>query len=251
MSDPRVTSIILAGGQGKRLHPLTATRSKPAVPIGGKFRLIDIPLSNCLNHGIRQIWVLTQFASESLHRHIFRSYRLDYFSQGFVSILAASQTPDDVKGQPNGGMEWYQGTADAVRKNLHNFKQAGETILLLSGDHLYRMDFEKFIDFHYENNADLTLSVIPVPRSAVSELGILKMNSHYKVMDFVEKPKDDKVIDDFAIPNELREKAKAGARRRRTSGRWAYTCSTSRCFWTFWTSTRISTISASKSSRRR
>ena len=208
MSDPRVTSIILAGGQGKRLHPLTATRSKPAVPIGGKFRLIDIPLSNCLNHGIRQIWVLTQFASESLHRHIFRSYRLDYFSQGFVSILAASQTPDDVKGQPNGGMEWYQGTADAVRKNLHNFKQAGETILLLSGDHLYRMDFEKFIDFHYENNADLTLSVIPVPRSAVSELGILKMNSHYKVMDFVEKPKDDKVIDDFAIPNELREKAK-------------------------------------------
>ena len=208
MSDPRVTSIILAGGQGKRLHPLTATRSKPAVPIGGKFRLIDIPLSNCLNHGIRQIWVLTQFASESLHRHIFRSYRLDYFSQGFVSILAASQTPDNVKGQPNGGMEWYQGTADAVRKNLHNFKQAGETILLLSGDHLYRMDFEKFIDFHYENNADLTLSVIPVPRSTVSELGILKMNSHYKVMDFVEKPKDSKVIDDFAIPNELREKGK-------------------------------------------
>ena len=208
MSDPRVTSIILAGGQGKRLHPLTAARSKPAVPIGGKFRLIDIPLSNCLNHGIRQIWVLTQFASESLHRHIFRAYRLDHFSQGFVSILAATQAPDDGMGQPHDGMEWYQGTADAVRKNLHNFKQAGETVLLLSGDHLYRMDFEKFIDFHYENKADLTLSVIPVPRSTVNELGILKMDPHYKVMDFKEKPTDDKVIDDFAIPNELREKGR-------------------------------------------
>jgi len=210
MSDPRVTSIILAGGQGKRLHPLTASRSKPAVPIGGKFRLIDIPLSNCLNHGIRQIWVLTQFASESLHRHIFRAYRLDHFSQGFVSILAATQAPDDGRKQTSngGGMEWYQGTADAVRKNLHNFKQAGETVLLLSGDHLYRMDFEKFINFHYENKADLTLSVIPVPRSTVNELGILKMDPHYKVMDFVEKPKDEKVIDDFAIPDELREKAR-------------------------------------------
>jgi len=208
MSDPRVTSIILAGGQGKRLHPLTKSRSKPAVPIGGKFRLIDIPLSNCLNHGIRQIWVLTQFASESLHRHIFRSYRLDHFSQGFVSILAATQAPDDGKGRtPNGGLEWYQGTADAVRKNLHNFMQSGETVLLLSGDHLYRMDFEKFINFHYENKADLTLSVVPVPRSTVSELGILKMDPRYKVMDFKEKPTDGKIIDDFAIPDELREKS--------------------------------------------
>ena len=139
-TNKKVTSIILAGGQGTRLHPLTEPRSKPAVPIGGKFRLIDIPISNCLHHGIRSIWVLTQFASESLHRHIFQSYRMDAFSGGFVSVLAASQTPDS-KG-------WYQGTADAVRKNMANFKQAGDTVLLLSGDHLYRMDFHKFIKFH-------------------------------------------------------------------------------------------------------
>jgi glucose-1-phosphate adenylyltransferase len=197
MSDPRVTSIILAGGQGSRLYPLTATRSKPAVPIGGKFRLIDIPVSNCLNHGIRHIWILTQFASESLHRHIFQTYRLDYFSKGFVSILAASQSSD--------GEGWYQGTADAVRNNLQHFGHAGETVLLLSGDHLYRMDFEKFIKFHYDNNADLTLSVVPVPRSQVKELGILKMTPKYKVLDFVEKPKDEAQIDDFEIPTELRE----------------------------------------------
>jgi glucose-1-phosphate adenylyltransferase len=134
---PKVTSIILAGGQGRRLHPLTQSRSKPAVPIGGKFRLIDIPISNCLHHGIRTIWVLTQFASESLHRHIFQTYRLDAFSGGFVSVLAASETTDS-KG-------WYQGTADAVRKNLANFKQAGDTVLLLSGDHLYRMNLLKSI----------------------------------------------------------------------------------------------------------
>jgi glucose-1-phosphate adenylyltransferase len=189
----------LAGGQGRRLHPLTESRSKPAVPIGGKFRLIDIPISNCLNHGIRHIWVLTQFASESLHRHIFQTYRLDHFSKGFVSVLAASQTLD-----VDGKEGWYQGTADAVRKNLNNFRQAGETILLLSGDHLYRMDFEKFIKFHYEKEADLTLSVVPVPRSTVSELGILKMAPDYRVLDFIEKPKDDKVIDDFEIPPEIR-----------------------------------------------
>jgi glucose-1-phosphate adenylyltransferase len=198
MSDPRVTSIILAGGQGSRLYPLTATRSKPAVPIGGKFRLIDIPVSNCLNHGVRHVWILTQFASESLHRHIFQTYRLDYFSKGFVSILAAAQSGE--------GGGWYQGTADAVRNNLRHFDHAGETILLLSGDHLYRMDFEKFINFHYENKADLTLSVVPVPRSQVRELGILKMDPKYKVLDFVEKPKDEAQIDDFAIPPELREK---------------------------------------------
>jgi len=203
MSDPRVTSIILAGGQGRRLSPLTEARSKPAVPIGGKFRLIDIPISNCLHHGIRRIWILTQFASESLHRHIFQTYRLDHFSKGFVSILAASQTLD--------GKGWYQGTADAVRKNLSNFKQASDNILLLSGDHLYRMDFEKFINFHYEHKADLTLSVIPVPRSQVNELGILKMDSNYKVLDFVEKPKDEAVIKDFEIPPEIREPVKGRA----------------------------------------
>ena len=199
MGNTQVTSIILAGGQGRRLHPLTESRSKPAVPIGGKFRLIDIPISNCLHHDIRHISVLTQFASESLHRHIFQTYRLDNFSKGFVSVLAASQTLDGKEG-------WYQGTADAVRKNLSNFKQAGETVLLLSGDHLYRMDFEKFINFHYENKADLSLSVVPVPRSQVNELGVLKMDPKYRVLDFVEKPKDEQLIADFEIPASLRQK---------------------------------------------
>lgn len=193
-----VTSIILAGGQGRRLHPLTEPRSKPAVPIGGKFRLIDIPISNCLHAGIRTVWVLTQFASESLHRHIFQTYRMDTFSGGFVSVLAASQTIDS-KG-------WYQGTADAVRKNITNFKLAGENILLLSGDHLYRMDFNRFIDFHNANNADITLSVVPVERSKVRELGIMKLDSEFRVTDFVEKPLDDAVVDEFTIPDVLRSK---------------------------------------------
>jgi glucose-1-phosphate adenylyltransferase len=197
----KVMCIILAGGQGSRLHPLTKKRSKPAVPLGGKFRLIDIPISNCLHHGIRTIWVLTQFASESLHRHIFQAYRLDGFSGGFVSVLAASQTIDN-KG-------WYQGTADAVRKNLGNFRHTpGDTVMLLSGDHLYRMDFTKFINFHKENNADITLSVIPVPRSQVPEMGILKMNADYRVLDFIEKPKDEAVIDDFMIPQQMHHSRK-------------------------------------------
>lgn len=198
MTTGLVTSIILAGGQGSRLHPLTQTRSKPAVPIGGKFRLIDIPISNCLHHGIRSIWVLTQFSSESLHRHIFQAYRMDAFSGGFVSVLAAAQTVDN-KG-------WYQGTADAVRKNMTNFRRAGEHILLLSGDHLYRMDFTKFFQFHYETNADITLGVVPVERKKVPELGILKMDDTSRVVDFVEKPKDEKVIDSFIIPSALRKK---------------------------------------------
>lgn len=197
-----VTSIILAGGQGSRLHPLTESRSKPAVPIGGKYRLIDIPISNCLHHGIRTIWVLTQFASESLHRHIFQSYRLDSFSGGFVSVLAASQTVDN-KG-------WYQGTADAVRKNLANFTAAGDTVLLLSGDHLYRMDFTQFIQFHRSHNADITLSVIPVSRPRVPELGVLKMDADHRVLDFTEKPRDPAIIDQYALPNELRRSSPTG-----------------------------------------
>jgi glucose-1-phosphate adenylyltransferase len=198
MQNPIITAIILAGGQGRRLHPLTETRSKPAVPIGGKFRLIDIPISNCLHHNIRSIWVLTQFASESLHRHIFQTYRMDSFSGGFVSVLAAAQTVDN-KG-------WYQGTADAVRKNMANFRKAGDTILLLSGDHLYRMDFKKFLNFHFAHDADVTLGVVPVERSRVHELGVLKMDADSQVVDFVEKPKVDSVIDEFVIPPQLRLK---------------------------------------------
>jgi len=207
MGNSQVTSIILAGGQGTRLRPLTESRSKPAVPIGGKFRLIDIPISNCLHHDIRHICVLTQFASESLHRHIFQTYRLDNFSKGFVSVLAASQTLDGKENKKGSDKEeWYEGTADAVRKNLSNFKQAGDIVMLLSGDHLYRMDFTKFINFHIDNKADITLSVVPVPRSQVNELGVLKMDSNYRVKNFVEKPKDEDVITDFEIPTSLREK---------------------------------------------
>jgi glucose-1-phosphate adenylyltransferase len=197
-----VTCIILAGGQGSRLHPLTQSRSKPAVPIGGKFRLIDIPISNCLHHGIRTIWVLTQFASESLHRHIFQSYRLDSFTDGFVSILAASQSVNN-KG-------WYQGTADAVRRNLINFAQAGENVLLLSGDHLYRMDFTRFIEFHREHKADISIGVVPVTRSQVPDLGIMKVSSDFKILDFVEKPKDPVVMDQFEIPKEVRPPMRDG-----------------------------------------
>ena len=223
-----VTSIILAGGQGRRLHPLTQSRSKPAVPIGGKFRLIDIPISNCLHHGIRTIWVLTQFASESLHRHIFQTYRLDTFAGGFVSVLAASQTVDS-KG-------WYQGTADAVRKNISNFRMTGENVLLLSGDHLYRMDFNKFLEFHNANDADISLSVVPVERSKVRELGIMKLDSQFRVSDFVEKPVDDAVVDEFVIPEELRTKKEfSGAGPRKlTWDPWGSTYSKRKCCLTFW-----------------
>jgi glucose-1-phosphate adenylyltransferase len=199
MTSPSVTSIVLAGGQGRRLHPLTKSRSKPAVPIGGKFRLIDIPISNCLHHGIRNIWVLTQFASESLHRHIFQSYRLDSFSGGFVSVLAASQTVD------NRG--WYEGTADAVRKNIRNFSRAGDAVLLLSGDHLYRMDFARFIKFHYETGADISLAVQTVEREKVKDFGIMKLDQDFRVIDFIEKPTNDDIIHGFEIPREIRNKS--------------------------------------------
>jgi len=197
-----ITGVILAGGQGRRLHPLTVDRSKPAVPIAGKFRLIDIPVSNCLHSGIRSMWVVTQFASESLHRHIHNSFQLDAYSRGFISILAASQT------EVNKG--WYQGTADAVRKNLLFFQDANEHILILSGDHLYRMDYQKFFDFHIENDADISLSVVPVEREKVNELGILKTASDFRVQDFVEKPHEDTIIDDFAVPEKLRKATDMG-----------------------------------------
>lgn len=185
-----VTSIILAGGQGSRLYPLTQKRSKPAVPIAGNFRLIDIPISNCLHSNIRKIWVVTQFASASLHQHIASTYHMDLFNKGFISLLAASQTV--------GNSSWYQGTADAVRKNLEFFKRAKGNILILSGDHLYQMDYKKFTDFHIENDADISISVIPVPRKDVSELGILKASPTGEVEDFIEKPQDPAIIDSFA-----------------------------------------------------
>lgn len=197
----KVTCIILAGGRGSRLSPLTENRSKPAVPIAGKFRLIDIPISNCLHAGVRHIWIITQFSSESLHRHILTSYHMDAFAKGFISILAATQTANNVD-------DWYKGTADAVRKNLKTFDDAFENIMILSGDHLYRMDYQKFIQFHISNKADITVGAVPVPQSQVSELGVLKMDEQYKIVDFHEKPQEESVVQDFSIPKEVFEQQK-------------------------------------------
>jgi glucose-1-phosphate adenylyltransferase len=178
-----VVAVILGGGQGTRLRPLTSYRSKPAVPLAGKYRLIDIPISNCINSGINQTYVLTQFLSVSLHRHIRGTYTFDNFSGGFVEILAAQQTHES-------GEEWYQGTADAVRKNLRYLTQHGvEYVLILSGDQLYRMDYGKMIQTHRETQADVTIAAKPVARSEASALGIMRVDDTGRVVGFLEKPK--------------------------------------------------------------
>ncbi len=187
----RVSTMIMAGGQGSRLYPLTKIRSKPAVPIGGRFRLIDIPISNCIHSGYRRIFILTQFASESLHRHIFTAYRFDQFHKDYITILAAKQTID------NRG--WFQGTADAVRQNLSTVAGSGELILILSGDHLYRMDYRKFVEAHEKAGADITISVVPAAREDVSGLGVLKVDANNRIVEFKEKPKDDATIDEMAV----------------------------------------------------
>ena len=157
----KVVSIIMAGGQGARLYPLTKKRSKPAVPIAGRFRLIDFPISNCIHSGLRKIFILTQFSSESLHRHIFNTYRFDYFSKDFLTVLSAQQTLES--------RDWYQGTADSVRQNLRYFRDEGELVLILSGDHLYKMDYQKFIDFHLKQKAEISISVYPVHHDQAPE----------------------------------------------------------------------------------
>src|SRR5262245_16521301 len=180
-----VVAVVLGGGRGTRLLPLTAYRAKPAVPLGGKYRLIDIPLSNCLNSDINQIYVLTQFQSVSLHRHIRGTYRFDHFSGGFVEILAAQQTT----GHTDEKQDWYQGTADAVRKNLRHLVQPNtEYVLILSGDQLYRMDFRDMLATHTSSAADVTIAAKPVDRSAASALGIMRVNGTGRVIGFLEKP---------------------------------------------------------------
>ncbi len=187
-----VLPVIMGGGQGTRLFPLTRDRSKPAVPLAGKYRLVDIPISNCINSDLKRIYVLTQFNSASLHRHISQSYKFDHFSGGFVEILAAEQTFSSTS--------WYQGTADAVRKNLghflnHNFKY----LLILSGDQLYRMDFRAVVAQHIETNAELTIATIPMPREAARSLGIMHMDNDQRITHFVEKPKEDALLDTLHI----------------------------------------------------
>jgi len=185
-----ILAVILGGGQGKRLYPLTLERAKPAVPIAGKYRLIDIPISNCINSNIYRIAVLTQYNSVSLHRHITNTYNFDSFHTGWVQIWAAEQTMDR--------MEWYQGTADAVRKQLFEIQSSrSKYVLILAGDHLYRMDYSKMADFHWQNNADVTVAVQPISRSDASRFGLLKQNKNAEIIDFAEKPKDEDILDDF------------------------------------------------------
>src|SRR3954469_8622604 len=191
-----VLSVIMGGGRGSRLFPLTKERAKPAVPLAGKYRLVDIPISNCINSGLRRIYLLTQFNSASLHRHISQSYKFDHFSGGFVEILAAEQTFSDAT--------WYQGTADAVRKNLvHLLNHDFEYVLILSGDQLYRMDFRKVIRQHIETNAELTIATIPVHRREAEALGIMQIDRERKITRFVEKPKDPAVQDGLKIPRDM------------------------------------------------
>lgn len=188
-----VLAVILGGGRGTRLYPLTRFRAKPAVPIGGKFRLIDIPISNCLHWNIRRIMILTQFNTASLHRHIAQSYRFDGFSDSFLQILAAQQTIED--------SNWYQGTADAVRKNIHYIKnQNVDHVVVLSGDQLYRINLADFIRSHVESKAEVTIAVKPVARAQAGEFGILQIDDRRRITRFVEKPKQAAQLDELYTP---------------------------------------------------
>jgi glucose-1-phosphate adenylyltransferase len=188
-----VLSLILGGGRGTRLYPLTQLRSKPAVPVAGKYRLIDIPISNCINSGMQRIYVLTQFLSVSLHRHIANTYKFDPFSRGFVEVLAAQQT--------NEAADWYQGTADAVRQQVrYVFEDNCEHVLILSGDQLYRMDFQNLYRTHLETKSDVTIAVLPVPRDQVPGLGVMQLDETGRVIGFVEKPQTDAAIDSVRTP---------------------------------------------------
>jgi glucose-1-phosphate adenylyltransferase len=190
-----LTALILGGGRGSRLEPLTKLRAKPAVPIAGKFRLIDIPISNCIHSGIKRIFILTQFNSESLHRHIQNTYRFDNFTQGYIRILAAQQTAEN--------QNWYQGTADAVRQNLMFFETSTDHIIILAGDHLYQMDYQEFFKHHLETGADITISVKPVEEREVKNFGILQANAKGRIMNFFEKPEDPALLRDMRVHPEL------------------------------------------------
>jgi glucose-1-phosphate adenylyltransferase len=193
-----VLSIVLGGGKGTRLFPLTQARAKPAVPFGGKFRIVDIPISNCINAGFRQIYILTQFNSASLHLHLAHAYAFDTFSKGFVEILAAEQT--------NEHSGWYEGTADAVRKNFIHFRtQKPDYYIILSGDQLYRMDLQDFLKKHKESGAAITIASTPVSREDASQLGILQVNKKNEITEFLEKPGPTKEIGDYKVPSELKK----------------------------------------------
>jgi glucose-1-phosphate adenylyltransferase len=192
----RVLSVIMGGGAGTRLFPLTKERAKPAVPLAGKYRIVDIPISNCINSDLRRIYLLTQFNSASLHRHITQAYKFDHFYESFVELLAAEQTYSDTS--------WYQGTADAVRKNMvHFLNHDFDYVLVLSGDQLYRMDYTTILTQHIETKADVTLATIPVHRREAEALGIMHMAPDRRITRFVEKPKDPAIQDSLMIPREM------------------------------------------------
>jgi glucose-1-phosphate adenylyltransferase len=192
----KIIALVLGGGRGTRLHPLTAERSKPAVPLGGRYRLVDIPLSNCIHSGINRMFVLTQFNSASLHRHINNTYKFDNFSKGFVEILAAEQRAESG--------DWFQGTADAVRKHLReiNHLQASQ-YLVLSGDQLYRMDYRTMLATHLRADADITVAVLPVTREQASGFGILNVDPEGRIIEFVEKPTSDETLERLVTPDAL------------------------------------------------
>jgi glucose-1-phosphate adenylyltransferase len=192
----RTLAIIMGGGAGTRLFPLTKDRAKPAVPLGGKYRIVDIPISNCLNSGLRSIYVLTQFNSMSLHRHIQASYKFDNFSRSFIEILAAQQTP--------ASSQWYQGTADAVRQNMRYFlERPFDYYLILSGDQLYRMDFRTLLHQHIQSGADITLATKPIHQHQVSEFGIMQSGVDRRITRFVEKPREQRVLSEMKMNREL------------------------------------------------
>ena len=185
-------AIVLGGGKGTRLFPLTKQRSKPAVPIAGKYRLIDIPISNCINSGIHRIFVLTQFLTASLHRHVYETYKFDTFSKGFVEILPAEQTLTSA--------DWYQGTADAVRRQQHRIDRIDpQNILILPGDHLYRMDFQQILRFHRDADSDVTISASCVPEAAISRYGLMRCRQDHRICEYIEKPDGSTDISGFRI----------------------------------------------------
>ncbi len=196
--EPRVIAIILGGGKGTRLYPLTKERSKPAVPFGGKYRIVDIPISNCINSGYRKIYLLTQFNSASLHHHITNSYNFDRFSKGFVEILAAEQTLEH--------SGWFEGTADAVRKNFIHFKSQNPThYIILSGDQLYRMNLKLFMESHISSGADITIATTAVNERDATGFGIMKIDGKHKITEFIEKPSVDVLKSgNWKIPNDAR-----------------------------------------------
>ncbi|MEZ5413808.1 MAG: glucose-1-phosphate adenylyltransferase [Opitutaceae bacterium] len=200
----KVLAVIMGGGRGTRLHPLTMERCKPAVPLAGKYRLVDIPISNCINSDINRIFLLTQFNTASLHRHIQGTYHFDPFGGGFVDILSAEQTEKSA--------DWYQGTADAVRRNLIHFRMYDhDLVLILSGDQLYKMDFREVIEAHIKGGADVTIAALPVPVSKVEGLGLMKVSDDLSIAEFAEKPKDPAVIAGLTLSEKLEKQLQSSS----------------------------------------